>query len=184
MIRRDKRVKTMASTGEDDNCTKCNELRYQLEVTKRKLQNALRTRENEEPDATKRELQDALRALKHAEASKNGALRALAHAEASKAESEWREAKAIDNIEEPKRIYMASLRHIEQDYARKTATTKPLCDVLLVAKDKLEQAEREYDDSHVGQYDRDELLATKEKAQREYEDAVSRLVGNITGSTV
>ena len=181
----------MASTGEDDKCTKCNELCYQLEVTKRKLQNALRTPE-------KRELEDALcalkhaeasnasalRALKHAEASKAGALRALANAEASKAESEWREAKAIDNIEEPKRIYMASLRLIEQDYARKTAITKPLCDVLLIAKDKLDKAQREYDGSRVGQYDRDELLATKEKAQREYEDAVSRLVGNITGSTV
>ena len=167
----------MAGTGEDDDCTKCNELRYELEVTKRRLQSALRTPE-------RRELEDALCALKHAEASKAGALRALAHAEASKAESEWREAKAIDNIEEPKRIYMASLRHIEQDYARKTATTKPLCDVLLAAKDKFEKAQHEYDDSHVGQYDRDELLVTKEKAQREYEDAVSRLVGNITGSTV
>ena len=181
----------MAGTGEDDDCTKCNELRYELEVTKRRLQSALRTPE-------RRELEDALcalkhaeaskagalQALKHAEASKAGALRALAHAEASKAESEWREAKAIDNIEEPKRIYMASLRHIEQDYARKTKITKPLCDVLLVAKDKLEKAQHEYDDSHVGQYDRDELLVTKEKAQREYEDAVSRLVGNITGSTV
>jgi hypothetical protein len=160
----------MANTGEDDNCTKCNGLRYELEVTKRKLQNALRTPGNDELEATKRKLE--------------GALRGLAHAEASKAASEWREAKAIDNIEEPKRIYMASLRRIEQDYARKTMITIPLRDALLIAKDKLEQAQREYDDSRVDQYDRDELLAAKKKAQREYEDSVSRLVGNITGSVL
>jgi len=170
MIRRGKRVETMASTGEDNNCTKCNGLRYELEVTKRKLQNALRTPENGELEVTKRKLE--------------GALRALAHAEASKTESEWREAKAIDNIEEPKRIYMASLRRIEQDYARKIMMTKPLRDALLIAKDKLEQAQREYDDSHVDQYDRDELLAAKEKAQREYEDLVSRFARNIMVSTV
>lgn len=174
----------MASTGVDNNCTKCNGLRYELEVTKRKLGGSGWTFENDELEVTKSKLQDALRALKHAEASKAGALRALAHAEASKTESEWREAKAIDNVEEPKRIYMASLRRIEQDYAKKIMMTKPLRDALLIAKDKLEQAQREYDDSHVDQYDRDELLAAKEKAQREYEDVVSRFAANIMVSTV